>query len=80
MPKKKTKSNKNDVYEKAEDLPESKKKIYDSILEDFDKQVEARIEQIYSAIGAMQTQIRSQFKVALLQQSRSTRAIKVCRL
>ena len=27
-----------DVYEKAEDLPEGKKKMYDSILEDFDKQ------------------------------------------
>jgi len=76
MPRKKAPKSK-DVYEKAEDLPESKKKIYDSILEDFDKQVEARIEQIYSAIGAMQTQIRSKFKVALLQQSRSTRGLKV---
>ena len=37
MPKKKVKSNK-DVYEKAEDLPEGRKKIYNSILEDFDKQ------------------------------------------
>ena len=35
--KKRGKSNK-DVYEKAEDLPEGKKKVYDSILEDFDKQ------------------------------------------
>ena len=35
--KKRGKSNK-DVYEKAEDLPEGKKKMYDSILEDFDKQ------------------------------------------
>ena len=35
MPKKKTSNE--DVYEKA-DLPESRKKIYDSILEDFDKQ------------------------------------------
>ena len=37
MPKKKATSNK-DVYEKAEDLPEGRKKLYDSILEDFDKQ------------------------------------------
>ena len=37
MPKKKGKISK-DVYEKAEDLPENRKKIYDSILEDFDKQ------------------------------------------
>ncbi len=29
---------KTDVYEKVEDLPEGRKKIYDSILEDFDKQ------------------------------------------
>ena len=29
------------LYEKAEDLPEGRKKIYDSILEDFDKQGEA---------------------------------------
>ena len=36
-PKKKGKSAQN-VYEKAEDLPEGRKKIYDSILEDFDKQ------------------------------------------
>jgi len=74
-PKKKGKSAQN-VYEKAEDLPEGRKKIYDSILEDFDKQVEARIEQIKSAIGAMQKQIKSQFKVALLQQSRATRQLK----
>ena len=39
MPKKKATSNK-DVYEKAEDLPEGRKKTYDSILEDFDKQGE----------------------------------------
>merc|ERR1711962_757018 len=76
MPKRKATSNK-DVYEKAEDLPEGRKKLYDSILEDFDKQVEARIEQIYSSIGAIQTQIRSQFKVAMLQQSRSVRSLKV---
>ena len=103
-PKKKGKLGQN-VYEKAEDLPEGRKKIYDSILEDFDKQgqylslqslsvkkvklqrtnakiyfslkVEARIEQIKSAIGAMQKQIKSQFKVALLQQSRATRQLKV---
>ena len=45
MPKKNVSTAKN-VYEKAEDLPEGHKKIYDSILEDLDKQVEARIEQI----------------------------------
>ena len=39
--------------------------------------MEARIEQIYSSIGAMQTQIRSQFKVALLQQPRNIRSLKV---
>jgi len=76
MPKKKATSNK-DVYEKAEDLPEGRKKLYDSILEDFDKQVEARIEQIYSSIGAIQTQIKSQYKVAVLQQSRNVRSMKV---
>merc|ERR1711931_225607 len=76
MPKRKATSNK-DVYEKADDLPEGRKKLYDSILEDFDKQVEARIEQINSAIGALQKQIKSQFKVALLQQSRATRQLKV---
>jgi len=75
-PKKKGKSTQN-VYEKAEDLPEGRKKLYDSILEDFDKQVEARIEQLNSAIGALQKQIKSQFKVALLQQSRATRQLKV---
>lgn len=37
MPKKKATINK-DVYEKAEDLPEGRKKTYNSILEDFDKQ------------------------------------------
>merc|ERR1711982_271902 len=76
MPKRKAKSNK-DVYEKAEDLPEGHKKRYDSILEDIDKQVEARIEQIYSKIGAIQSQIRSQFKVAMRQQSRNIRSMKV---
>jgi len=76
MPKKNVNTAKN-VYEKAEDLPEGRKKIYDSILEDLDKQVEARIEQINSAIGALQKQIKSQFKVALLQQSRATRQLKV---
>ena len=76
MPKKNVSTAKN-VYEKAEDLPEGRKKIYDSILEDLDKQVEARIEQINSAIGALQKQIKSQFKVALLQQSRATRQLKV---
>jgi len=75
MPKKKATSNK-DVYEKAEDLPEGRKKIYDSILEDFDKQVDARIEQIFSSIGAIQTQIRSQFKVARLQLPRNVRSMK----
>ena len=39
--------------------------------------VEARIEETYSSIGAIQTQIRSQFKVAMLQQSRSVRSMKV---
>jgi len=75
-PKKKGKSNEN-VYEKAEDLPEGRKKLYDSILEDIDKQVEARIEQLNSDIGALQKQIKSQFKVALLQQTRATRQLKV---
>ena len=32
-----------DVYEKAEDLPEGKKKMYNSILEDFDKQGKIQI-------------------------------------
>ena len=36
-PKRKGKVNDN-VYEKADDLPEGRKKLYDSILEDFDKQ------------------------------------------
>ena len=36
--KKRVISNNKDVYEKAEDLPEGKKKAYDSILEDFDRQ------------------------------------------
>ena len=40
--KKRGKSNK-DVYEKAEDLPEGKKKMYNSILEDFDKQGKIQI-------------------------------------
>jgi len=75
-PKKKGKANQ-DVYEKAEDLPEGRKKLYDSILEDFDKQVESRIEQLNSLIGALQKQIKSQFKVALLQQSRANRQLKV---
>jgi hypothetical protein len=88
------------VYEKVEDLPEGRKKIYESILEDFDKQgsfcknstvfrhfpkistffhfsVEARIEQIFSSVNALQKQIRSQFKVALLQQPRNARDLKV---
>lgn len=76
MPKKNAKTSKN-LYEKAEDLPENRKKIYHSILEDLDKQVEARIEQINSAIGVLQKQIKSQFKVALLQQPRATRLLKV---
>jgi hypothetical protein len=94
------KSNMN-VYEKADELPDERKKIYESILEDFDKQgfflqnctffrlqtllrcfllfwlVISRIEQIYSSVNALQKQIRSQFKVALLQQPRSVRDIKV---
>jgi hypothetical protein len=37
--KKRANSNKDkNVYEKVEDLPEGRKKIYESILEDFDKQ------------------------------------------
>ena len=36
-PKRKGKVDEN-VYEKADDLPEGRKKLYDSILEDFDKQ------------------------------------------
>ena len=40
--KKRGKSNK-DVYEKAEDLPAGKKKMYNSILEDFDKQGKIKI-------------------------------------
>ena len=39
--------------------------------------VEARIEQVNSAIVSLQKNIRSQFKVALLQQSRQTRQLKV---
>ena len=39
--RKKKQPPKEDVYEKAEDLPEIRKKIYDSILEDFDKQSNA---------------------------------------
>lgn len=38
--------------------------------------VVSRIEQVQSAIGAMQTQVRSQFKVALLQLPRSVRSLK----
>jgi hypothetical protein len=39
--------------------------------------VEARIEQIFSSVNALQKQIRSQFKVALLQQPRNARDLKV---
>ena len=39
MVKKRGKTNK-DVYEKVEDLPESRKERLDSILEDFDKEGE----------------------------------------
>lgn len=64
------------LYEKLEDLPEIRKKLYNSILEDFDKQVNARIEQIHSGIAAIQTQIKSQFKVALLKIPRNVRQMK----
>jgi len=74
--KKRGKSNK-DVYEKAEDLPEGKKKVYDSILEDFDKQVAARVEQIQSAVNALQTQVKSQFRMNLLKEPRNIRQMKV---
>merc|ERR1712001_300590 len=74
--KKRVNSNK-DVYEKAEDLPEAKKKMYVSILEDFDKQVVARIEQIHSAINALQTQVKSQFRMNLLKEPRNIRQMKV---
>merc|ERR1711981_1242658 len=76
MVKKRGKTNK-DVYEKVEDLPESRKERLDSILEDFDKEVAARIEQINSAITALQTQIKSQFKVTLLKEPRNIRHMKV---
>lgn len=76
MVKKRGKTNK-DVYEKVEDLPESRKERLDSILEDFDKEVAARIEQINSAITALQTQIKSQFKVTLLKEPRNIRRMKV---
>lgn len=77
MPRKtKAASTSQNLYEKVEDLPEGRKKLYNSILEDFDKQVNARIEQIRSEIAAIQTQINSQFKVALLKIPRNVRQMK----
>jgi len=51
--------------------------MYVSILEDFDKQVVARIEQIHSAINALQTQVKSQFRMNLLKEPRNIRQMKV---
>lgn len=65
------------VYKKAEDLPEGRRKEYDTILEDFDKQVEARIEQNMSALSAMQNQIKSQVRVALLQLPKTVRSLQI---
>merc|ERR1712029_108951 len=54
------------LYEKAEDLPDNRKQKYDSILQDFDKQVETFIEQIYSNVSTLEKQINSQFRLAKL--------------
>ena len=54
------------LYEKAEDLPDNRKQKYDSILQDFDKQIETFIEQIYSNVSTLEKQINSQFRLAKL--------------
>ena len=72
--KKTTKSS--SLYEKAEDLPDNRKKKYDSILQDFDKQIETSIEQIYSNVSSLEKQIKSHFKVAKLQLPRNVKSLK----
>ena len=62
--KKLGKSNK-DVYEKAEDLPEGKKKMYNSIREDFDKQGKMQISSDFSLFCCEFNQVRqSGLKIA----------------
>jgi len=65
-----------DVYQKVDDLPEVKKKAYNSILEDFDRQVASRIEQMNSAVEALQKQVTSQFRVAKVRLPKAVREDK----
>lgn len=74
--KKRIPANDGAVYKKADDLPEDRRKIYDSILEDFDKQVNSRIQENDAAISAIQNQIRSLFRMALMQQPRNLKKLK----
>ena len=76
MSRKKTTKSSSSLYEKAEDLPDNRKQKYDSILQDFDKQIETFIEQVYSNVSTLEKQIKSQFKVAKLQLPRNIKSKK----
>ena len=53
-----------DLYA-LEQLPEDKKKCYHSLLEDFDKQVEARIEEARAEVEKIMKQLQNAYKVEI---------------
>jgi len=56
-----------------EEMPDERKKQYESLLEDFDKQVEAHIEEVIANMLKLQTSIRSDYKVETFKLSKQQR-------
>ena len=64
------------TYQTVSELPEAKKEKYSSIVQDFDKETEARVEEIEAQVDVMKTNIKQVLKMTLLQMPRDVRQLK----
>ena len=64
------------MYQTASELPDAKKEKYSSIVEDFDKETLARVEEIEAQVNVMKTNIKQVLRRTLLQMPRNVRQLK----
>ena len=64
------------MYQTASELPGDRKEKYSSIVEDFDKETSARVEEIEAQVNVMKTNIKQVLRRTLLQMPRNVRQLK----
>ena len=63
------------IYQTVSELPEAKKEKYSSIVQDFDKETKARVEEIEAQVDVMKTNIKQVLRRTLLQMPRNVRQL-----